>query len=209
MPKVEAQPQMVGKCGLSDDKLTWTFELRDGLKWHDGTPVTSADVMPSIRRWAARDGAWPAHDAARQGHLGEGRKDVPDLPEGALRSGASTCLRKTPTPLSWMMRKKEAETDPMQKIDDFIGSGPFILNQAETKPGSQYVFDKNPNYVPRSEPPSGIAGGKVVKVDRVMFMNMPDSQTAVAALQAGEIDFYEIPQPDFMDQLRVRQEHQD
>ncbi len=54
--KGEAQPQMVGKYGLSDDKLTWTFELRDGLKWHDGTPVTSADVVPSIRRWAARDG---------------------------------------------------------------------------------------------------------------------------------------------------------
>jgi peptide/nickel transport system substrate-binding protein len=51
--KGEAQPQMVGKYGLSDDKLTWTFELRDGLKFHDGTPVTSADVVPSIRRWAA------------------------------------------------------------------------------------------------------------------------------------------------------------
>ena len=54
--KQQPQPQMVGKWGVSDDKLTYTFELRDGLKWHDGTAVTTADVVPSLKRWAARDG---------------------------------------------------------------------------------------------------------------------------------------------------------
>ena len=44
------------------------------------------------------------------------------------------------------MRKREAETDPMQKIDQVVGSGPFILNQDETTVGTQYVYDKNPNY---------------------------------------------------------------
>src|SRR5262245_23279338 len=51
------QPQMVGKWGLSDDKLTYTFELRDGLKFSDGSAVTADDVVASIRRWAVRDGA--------------------------------------------------------------------------------------------------------------------------------------------------------
>src|SRR5499427_671063 len=51
-----AQPQMVGKFAVSDDKLTHTFELRDGLKFHDGSAVTADDVVASIRRWAARDG---------------------------------------------------------------------------------------------------------------------------------------------------------
>ena len=51
------QPQMVGKWGVSDDKLTYTFELRDGLKFSDGTAVTAADCVASMRRWAARDGA--------------------------------------------------------------------------------------------------------------------------------------------------------
>ena len=51
------QPQMVGKWGLSDDKLTYTFELRDGLKFSDGAAVTADDVVASIRRWAVRDGA--------------------------------------------------------------------------------------------------------------------------------------------------------
>jgi len=64
-----------------------------------------------------------------------------------------------------------------------------------------YVYDKNLNYVARSEPPSGMAGGKVAKVDRVIIENMADQQTAVAALKAGEIDFYEVPPIDLLDQL--------
>ena len=44
--KLEPQPQMVESWTVSDDKLTWTFKLREGLRWHDGTPVTSADVVP-------------------------------------------------------------------------------------------------------------------------------------------------------------------
>jgi peptide/nickel transport system substrate-binding protein len=76
-----------------------------------------------------------------------------------------------------------------------------VFNAAETKVGAQYVYDRNANYVPRPEPPSGMTGGKVVKVDRVMLLNMPDAQTAVAALQANEIDFYEIPPIDLLPQL--------
>src|SRR5947208_2946417 len=55
--QMKPQPQMVAKYGVSDDKLTYTFELRDGLKFSDGSAVTSDDVVASIRRWAARDGA--------------------------------------------------------------------------------------------------------------------------------------------------------
>ena len=51
---LEVKPQMVDKWTTSDDKLTWTFTLRDGLEFHDGTPVTSEDVVPSLKRWAVR-----------------------------------------------------------------------------------------------------------------------------------------------------------
>src|SRR5689334_25290137 len=53
--KLEPKPQMVESWTVSDDKLTWTFKLRDGLKWHDGQPVTSADVIPSIKRFSDKD----------------------------------------------------------------------------------------------------------------------------------------------------------
>ncbi|MBL0899782.1 MAG: ABC transporter substrate-binding protein, partial [Reyranella sp.] len=50
------KPQMVDKWEVSPDKLTWTFTLRDGLKWHDGKPVTSEDCVASLPRWGQRDG---------------------------------------------------------------------------------------------------------------------------------------------------------
>src|SRR5262245_58398967 len=176
--EMRPQPQMVGKWGLSDDKLTYTFELRDGLKFSDGGAVTADDVVASIRRWAARDGAGQ-HMMARVKDLS--RKDDRTFvialkePYGLMLD----VMAKTATPLLYIMRKKEAETDPNQQITEYIGSGPFTYNRDETRMGSRYVYDRNPNYVSRAEPASGLAGGKIVKVDRVIYENMPDSQTAL------------------------------
>ena len=50
------RPQMVDSWTVSQDELTWTFVLRDGLKWHDGTPVTAEDCVASLKRWGVRDG---------------------------------------------------------------------------------------------------------------------------------------------------------
>jgi peptide/nickel transport system substrate-binding protein len=195
-----ARPQMVGKWGLSDDKLTYTFELRDGLRFTDNTAVTSADVVPSIRRWMVRSGSGQM--------LAQHVRDISAKDEKtfvvALKDPFPLMLdifASTTTPVLFIMRKREAETDPMQKIDQVVGSGPFILNQDETKVGTQYIYDRNLKYVPRSEPASGTAGGKIAKLERVIFVNMPDAQTAVAALQAGEIDFYETPPTDLLEQL--------
>ena len=84
--------------------------------------------------------------------------------------------------MPFMMPKRVAETDPFQQISDYIGSGPFILKKDEWKPGEKVVYVKNPNYKPRDEPTSGLAGGKVVKVDRVEWVWIPDAQTQVNAL---------------------------
>src|SRR5437763_1450085 len=51
----EIKPQMVEGYDASPDKLTWSFLLRDGLKWHDGDPVTADDCVASLKRWATRD----------------------------------------------------------------------------------------------------------------------------------------------------------
>jgi peptide/nickel transport system substrate-binding protein len=194
------QPQMVSKFGTSDDKLTYTFELRDGLKFSDGAAVTADDVVASIRRWAARDGGGQ-HMMARVKDIS--KKDDKTFvialkePYGLI----TDLMAKTATPMLYIMRKKEAETDPNQQITEYIGSGPFIYNRDETRMGSRYVYDRNPNYVSRSEPSTGLAGAKNVKVDRVIYENMPDSQTALQALKAAEIDFFEIPPIDLIDSL--------
>jgi tetratricopeptide (TPR) repeat protein len=96
------------------------------------------------------------------------------------------------------MPKRLAETPPGKSIPEQIGSGPFKFVQAEFQPGVKAVFEKNKDYVPRKEPPSWTSGGKVVKVDRVEWITMADAQTAVNALQSGDIDFLEVPSYDIL-----------
>jgi peptide/nickel transport system substrate-binding protein len=196
------QPQMLSKWGLSDDRRTYTFELRDGLRFSDGTQVTSADCVASLRRWGARDASGkellsrtsdtPAKDDKTFQIV---LKEPFGLTIDFLSKASTSCL--------FIMRKKEADTDPNQQITEFIGSGPFTFNRSLTRNGATYVYDRNPNYAPRSEPSSGTAGAKLVKVDRVIWENMQDAQTAIGALQNGEIDFFEAPPIDLIQELQA------
>jgi peptide/nickel transport system substrate-binding protein len=105
-----------------------------------------------------------------------------------------------------MMPKRLAETPPGQQIKEQIGSGPFKFVQSEFQPGVKAVYEKNGDYVPRKEPPSWTSGGKVVKVDRVEWITMPDAQTAVNALQSGDIDFLESPPFDLVKVLAANKD---
>ena len=107
-------------------------------------------------------------------------------------------LGKSTSNVPFMMPKRVAETDPDTQITDSTGSGPFIFKKDEWKPGEKAVYLKNPKYKPRAEPPSGFAGGKVVKVDRVEWIWIADPQTQVNALLNGEIDFIEAPPHDLI-----------
>ncbi len=196
-------PQMVGDYGTSEDGLVWTLTLREGLAFSDGTPVTTADVIPSIRRWQAR--------ASQNGKLLEAAtEDMVAVDERTFEIRLKEPFPMLPamlgspaTPLPFVQRQREAEMDPGQPVDAFIGSGPYVLNLDETRPGIAYVYDRNPAYVPREEPANGLSGGKVAHFERVILVNIPDAQTALAALQAGEIDFYEIPPIDFVPMLQA------
>jgi peptide/nickel transport system substrate-binding protein len=97
-----------------------------------------------------------------------------------------------------MMPKRLAETSPDKSIPEQIGSGPFKFVAAEFQPGIRAVYVKNADYVPRNEPPDWTSGGKVVKVDRVEWITMADPQTALNALQSGDIDFVERPPWDML-----------
>ncbi|RWI86433.1 MAG: ABC transporter substrate-binding protein [Mesorhizobium sp.] len=190
--KFMPQPQMVGKWGVSDDKKTYTFELRDGLNWHDGTPVTAADCVASIRRWG---------QVKPGGKLLMARaSDISKKNEKTFTILLKEPLGLLPTLLTqylYVMREKDADTPPTEAVTTNIGSGPFRFNQALAKPGSSFAYDRNEKYVPRSEPSDGLAGGKIVKVDRVIWDLIGDQQTALAALQVGEIDYVEVPPADF------------
>src|SRR3569833_688231 len=181
------QPQ-IADWKVSDDKLTYTFTLRDGLKWHDGTPVTAEDCVASLKRWGRND------------NMGQKLMDFTASIEATdpktitlkLKEPYGLVLESIGKPSSrvaFMMPTRLAETPPDKQIPEQIGSGPFKFVQAEFQPGVKAVYVKNTDYVPRKEPASWTAGGKVVKVDRVEWVTMPDAQSAMIALQSGDIDF--------------------
>ena len=195
--KLKPQPQMVEKWEVSADRKVYTFTLRDGLKFHDGSPVTSKDVVASMNRWGKRDGAGKQLFGYTTSLEAKDDKTFVwsmNEPYGLLID----ILAKAGTSIPFVMREKEALVDPFKQIEEVIGSGPFMFKKDEWVPGSKTVYVKFPGYVPRKEPASGHAGGKVVKVDRVEFVWLSDPQTAQSALVAGEIDYLENPQPDFL-----------
>jgi peptide/nickel transport system substrate-binding protein len=195
------KPQMVGGFTVSADKLTYVFTLRDGQAFHDGQKLTSKDVVPSLRRWMARD------------VLGQKLRDKVASLEA---TDDKTVMLKLKEPYAWVefslasasgnppviMREKDAATDPGKAVSEAVGSGPFAFAAAEWVPGSKVVYKKNTAYVPRTDAPSGLAGGRVVKVDRVEWHVNPDPTTAGAALVAGEVDLYIAPPPDIVPVLR-------
>jgi len=198
------QPQMAD-WKISDDKLTYTFTLRDGLKWHDGAPVTAEDCAASLKRWAKSD------------NMGQKLMDFTASIEATdaktitlkLKEPYGLVLESIGKPSSYvpfMMPKRMAETPAGQQMKEQIGSGPFKFVAAEFQPGVKAVYEKNADYVPRKEPASWTSGGKVVKVDRVEWITMADAQTAVNALQSGDIDFMENPSFDILPALAANKD---
>jgi peptide/nickel transport system substrate-binding protein len=193
--KFRPHPQMVGDFSVSPDKLSYSFTLRDGLKFHDGQPVRGADCVASLKRWMARDA------------LGQTLAGDIDEMKGGDDKNFSIRL-KEPFPLlieaiakvsslaPFIMPERLAQTDPFQQVTEMVGSGPFKFVTEEFQPGHQVVYVKNADYVPRPEPVSWASGGKVVKVDRVEWLYIPDAMTKVAALNSGETDWWENPPPD-------------
>lgn len=187
------QPQMVEKWSVSDDKKTYTFQLREGLTFHDGSPVTAADCVASIRRWSQVDDG---------GKLIMARaKDISKADDRtftiALKEPLGILINMLVEGLYLaVMREKDASRPATEQVTSNIGSGPFKFNEALAKPGASFTYDRNEQYVPRQEAPDGFAGGKVVKVDRAVWQVINDQQTAFAALQAGEVDFVWTPPAD-------------
>ena len=186
--KGEIKPQMVESYDSSADKLTWTFVLRDGLKWHDGNPVTAEDCVASLRRWAMRDplGKMLTEDTAS---LDAANAKTIKLSLKQPFPLLLDVLGKPNAPLPVMMPARLAATPADQRIGDPVGSGPFRFLRDQWRPGSAMVLERNPAYVPRAEPPDFLAGRKNVKIDQLVLRVMPDQSTGANALMAGEIDY--------------------
>jgi peptide/nickel transport system substrate-binding protein len=197
---LKVQPQMVDKYTVSPNKMRWTFTLRDGLKFHDGQPVTAEDCVVSLKRWGARDTVGRLLMAATGKLAPVDRKTFAlelEQPFGLVLEG----IGKPSSNVPFIMPARLAATDANEQVKEAIGSGPYRFVKDEWQPGNKVVYVKNPDYVPRSESPSGAAGGKRVHVDRLEWRYIPDQATASAALEAGEVDYWENIPLDFVPRL--------
>jgi peptide/nickel transport system substrate-binding protein len=193
----EPQPQMVDTWEVSDDQLTWTFTLREGLLFHDGEPVTSADVIASLRRWGERDsmGQELMRFTKEMNAVDDNTFEiVVTEPFGLMLDS----LAKPSSNVPFIMPERLAQTPSTEAIPEQIGSGPFIFVDEEFQPGARVVYRKNENYVPREEEPSWTSGGKRVYVDQVEWIHIPDHGTAVNSVITGEIDYMENPPWDLL-----------
>ncbi len=199
--KLEPKRQMVENEEVSQDGKTWTFRLREGLRFHDNEPVRSRDVIASIIRWMPRD---PMGQLLRA--INEEMVAVDDRTfRWVLKAPfpkMTMALGKNATPMCFIMPERIARTDSFTQISQYIGSGPMRFVRNEWVPGARAVFTRFDGYVPRNEPASWLAGGKRMGVDRIEWVIMPDPATASAALQNGEVDWWENPIPDLVPVLR-------
>jgi peptide/nickel transport system substrate-binding protein len=197
----EIKPQMVDTYTTSDDGMIWNFVLRPGLVFSDGQPVTSNDVVSSLNRWGKVD----AVGKELFSHIAS--LDVKEDNSFVLRLSRPfgfvlQSLGKPSSYLPVIMPERLASLDPSTSTKELIGSGPFIFRADQWVPGNFVAFDRNPRYVPRAEPPDGLAGGKRVNVDRVEFRSIPDAATKVAAISAGEVDYVQMAPLDLVPLVR-------
>ena len=175
----------------SEDGLTWTFHLRDGLKWSDGTDLTAKDFVYSWQRVCDPNVAAPyaetvlgmvkGYDEAIAGDITKLDVQAPD---------EKTVVVNLAHPCSYFGELAAFATlNPVQKAtveangdawatsaDTYISNGPFMMT--EWVPGSHITFSKNPNYW----------NAEAIKLDKLEFELIEDSNAAYSAYTSGEVD---------------------
>lgn len=197
------QPQMVEGHTVENEGRTVTMRLREGLRFHNGEPVRARDCVASIRRWAARDSLGQVLMAQTDELAATDDRTITFRLKRAFPL-LFEALGKPSTPVCFMMPESLASQDPNQPLrGDIIGSGPFRFAANERVPGARVVYTRFEGYQPRADgTPSWTAGPKRVHFDRVEWHVTPDPATASAALQNGEMDWWEQPTVDLQPVLR-------
>ncbi|HEY4043018.1 MAG TPA: ABC transporter substrate-binding protein [Rhodopila sp.] len=200
--RFQPQPQMVAGTTTGADGKEWNLTLRDGLKWHDGTPVLGRDCVASLQRWGKRDAFGQALMAATDELSAPDDKTIrfrlkqpfPLLPMALGKVSSLICP---------MMPERLAKTDPFTQVTEMVGSGPFRFKADERVAGARVAYERFENYVPRADGTvEWTAGPKIVHLDRVEWNVIPDAATAMGALQSGEADWWEQPTFDLLPLLR-------
>jgi peptide/nickel transport system substrate-binding protein len=196
------RPQMVEGHVIDDDGKRWTMKLREGLLFHDGTPVLARDCVASLQRWLKRDPSSTTFAPRVEAIEAADDRTLVWRLKKAFPLLAHFLSKVQPAPV--IVPERLAATNPFKQLTDIVGCGPFRFLPDEYVSGSQAAFARFDRYRPRQEPASYTAGGHQAKVDRVEWRIIPDPATAANALASGEVDWLELPQPDLIPMLKTQ-----
>jgi len=183
-------PMLAEGWTVSNDGKTYTFRLRQGVKFHNGATMTADDVVWSLKRWLEPATQWRC--LSEFGATGVARIEKIEAPDPL--TVAITLDRPTALFLPTLARPDCGQTaiihrdsvGPDSKWIAPVGTGPFKLG--EWKRGQYVDLVRFDGYSSRSEPRNGYTGAKTVQVDRVRFNIIPDSSAAKAGLLSGSLD---------------------
>jgi peptide/nickel transport system substrate-binding protein len=185
--RLETHERLVGDWSVSDDGLTYTFDLRPGVTFHDGRPLTAADQVASIKRWYGA--SFSATAIAKQFFDDDNVIAVDDdtfqitLDEP---TGSLTYLLGMSHGVAYAMPAELAATPATTEVTTRIGTGAYKFKDWEF--GNKLTLERHDAYVPRTEPDSNYAGRNIAYIDELTWLEVPDPETAVAGLETGEWD---------------------
>lgn len=186
VPELAADVPTADNGGVSADGLTITWKLKPDLKWSDGEPLTSADV-----KFTWQSVVDPANaPLARTGYDKIASIDTPDdttvvIHFSELYPPWQTIFSQGPNNNGSLLPKHILDGQTGLEKNPFthqptVFSGPFMIT--EWIPGDHMTLEPNPNFY-KGQP----------KLDKLLIKFVPDPETALAALQTGDVDLY----PDF------------
>jgi peptide/nickel transport system substrate-binding protein len=196
-------PMLAKDIKVSDDGLTYTFDLRDGVVFHNGAKLTAREVVWTWKTFLDPAAKWPC----RVNFDGTRAIKIQAVEAAGDLSVRFRLAAPAPAFLSTMARADcdaagIAHPDSVDAGGNWvraIGTGPFKI--ADWRRGEYIELARHDQYSARSEPADGYAGTKAAKLDRIRFLIIPDPAAAKTALLAGNIDLWPTIDPKYAKEL--------
>lgn len=176
-------PLLAESYEISDDKLSYTFHLRQGVKFHNGKELQAEDVVASLNRWIKLSSHGKANFVGAKAKETDPYTVVLQLKTPFL---LTMQLLADPIPAAAIYPKEVVDEADDKGIKSFIGTGPFQLEEWKQ---DQYIhLKKYDDYSARTEPSDGAGGKKEALVDDLYFRFVTDESTRLAGITSGEYD---------------------
>jgi len=196
--KYQPVPLLAEGYEVLDGGKRYAIRLRKDVRFHNGKPLTSADVVASLKRWGALSSTGKTTFKVVEAVEAKG----PNAIEIRLKepSGSLLTVLAQVDNAALIYSKDAIDAAGEGQLKEFIGTGPFKF--AEHKPDRHIKLARFDDYVARGEPASGLAGRRTAWVDEILFMPVPDYATRQAGMATGEYDYIQQVKPDQYDRLR-------